>query len=272
MPDRLRRRNTQTDAQMTTELLTHTLGQTLVMTLSGPATRNALSAQVYAAGVESLNMAESNPDVRAVVVTGSGGHFCSGGDIQRLRHNRQHDLVGQSDAVQAFHEWILALRAFPKPVVAAVEGHAAGGGVSLALACDLIVAARDAQFSLSHLHVGLSPDGGVSVALVRSLGRRQAFSALALAERHDAAQWAQWGLVHQLSEPGRALDDAVAVCEALATHPAGALASIKDLLNEAEGALPDQLAAERNHLIRNLASSDAGHALEAFMSRRAPVA
>ncbi|NBD21860.1 enoyl-CoA hydratase [Aquabacterium fontiphilum] len=253
---------------MTTELLTHTLGQTLVMTLNGPATRNALSTQVYAAGVESLNMAESNPDVRAVVITGAGGHFCSGGDVQRLRHNRQHDLAGQSDAVQAFHEWILALRAFPKPVVAAVEGHAAGGGVSLALACDLIVAANDARFSLSYMRVGLSPDGGISQALVQALGRRRAFAALALAETHDASLWAQCGLVQQLSEPGQALHDAVALADRLAAQPAGALASLKELIHDAMPVSPDHLQAERTQFMRNLVSPEAGQAMDAFLSRR----
>lgn len=253
---------------MTTELLTHTLGQTLVMTLNGPATRNSLSTQVYAAGVESLNMAESSPDVRAVVLTGAGGHFCSGGDVQRLRHNRQHDLAAQSDAVQAFHEWVLALRAFPKPVVAAVEGHAAGGGVSLALACDLIVAASDARFSLSYMRVGLSPDGGISEALAQAIGRRRTFAALALAETHDATQWAQWGLVQQLSEPGHALNDAVALADRLAAQPAGALASLKELISEAMPASSNHLQAERTQFVRSLVSPEAGQALDAFLSRR----
>ena len=95
---------------MTTELLTERRDAVLVMTLSGPATRNTLSPQVYAAGIESLNMAESDPSVAAVIVTGASGHFCGGGDLQRLSHNRQQDPSQQAANIDAFHQWIEALR------------------------------------------------------------------------------------------------------------------------------------------------------------------
>ena len=87
---------------MTTEILTERMGSTLLITLSGPATRNALSPQVYAAGIELLNVADDDPSVRAVVITGAGGHFCGGGDLQRLAHNRQHDLPTQGAQIDAF--------------------------------------------------------------------------------------------------------------------------------------------------------------------------
>src|SRR3989344_5307578 len=145
---------------MTTELQTERHDTTLVLRLHGPATRNALSPQVYAAGVETLNMAEANPDVHAVVLTGAGGHFCGGGALQRLAHQRVHDMAAQARSLDAFHQWIEALHSFPKPVIAAVAGVAAGGGVSLALACDLIVAADNARFVMAYSQVGLSSDGG----------------------------------------------------------------------------------------------------------------
>ena len=161
---------------MTTELLTERQGSTLLITLSGPATRNALSPQVYAAGIELLNVADSDPSVHAVVITGSGGHFCGGGDLQRLAHNRQHDLNIQGDNIDAFHQWIEAIRSFPKPVIAAVEGVAAGGGLSLALACDLLVTGDNARFVSAYSRVGLSPDGGASWQLARLLPKPLALS------------------------------------------------------------------------------------------------
>lgn len=253
---------------MTTELLTHTQGKTLVMTLSGAAHRNVLSPQVYAAGVEALNMAESSPDVQAVVITGAAGHFCAGGDLQRLHHNRQHDLPAQRAAVQSFHDWIVAMRTFPKPVLAAVEGHAAGAGVSLALACDLIVASSEARFGLSHIRAGLSPDGGLTWALTHALGRQRAWAALALGETHEAGSWAAAGLVHSLCEPGQALASALALADQLAQQAPCALSSLKELLNQAEAGLSAQLDSELSHFMHTLQQGDAGAAIDSFLARR----
>lgn len=251
--------------RMTTELQTERQGQTLVMTLSGPANRNALSPQVYAAGIETLNMAESNPDVRAVVLTGSGDHFCAGGDLQRLAHNRQHDLQAQGANLDAFHQWIEALRSFPKPVIAAVEGVAAGGGVSLALACDLIVASESARFVMAYGKVALSPDGGATWHLKRLLGRSRALACLWLGEQQSAQQWHELGLVHKLVPAGSALAHACSLSEQLAQQAPQVLASVKELLNEAEQPLRSQLDAEKQHFLVNLTHPDAGQAIDRFL-------
>lgn len=254
---------------MTTELQTESHGTTLVMTLSGPATRNALSPQVYAAGIETLNMAEANPEVRAVVLTGAGGHFCAGGDLQRLAHNRQHDLQGQGANLDAFHQWIEALRSFPKPVLAAVEGVAAGGGVSVALACDLIVAAESARFVMAYSKVALSPDGGASWHLSHALGRARALELLWSGEQQTAQQWQALGLVQRLAPAGDALAQALAWAEQLATIAPGVLASVKELVNESDRPLRAQLDAEKQHFLVNLTLPQAGQAIEGFLQGRA---
>lgn len=253
---------------MTTELQTERHGHTLVMTLSGPATRNALSPQVYAAGIETLNMAESSPDVRAVVLTGAGEHFCAGGDLQRLSHNRLHDMQGQGGHLDAFHQWIEALRCFPKPVVAAVEGVAAGGGVSLALACDLIVAAENARFVMAYSKVALSPDGGASWHLSRALGRAKALEMLWLGEQQTAQQWQALGLVQRLAPAGTALASALSWTEQMAAIAPGVLASIKELVNESDRPLRAQLDAEKQHFLVNLGQPSAGQAIDAFLQGR----
>src|ERR1043165_9514153 len=155
---------------MPSELLTSREGSTLILTLSDPATRNTLSPQVYAAGVEALNMAESDDSVRVVILRGDGEHFCTGGDLNRILGLRQTGPEAQAESIALFHQLIESLRAFPKPVIAAVEGYAAGG-MSLALACDLIVAASDAKFVMSYGKVGLTPDGGGSWHLAHALPR-----------------------------------------------------------------------------------------------------
>lgn len=138
-----------------------------------------------------------------MVITGAGGHFCGGGDLQRLAHNRAHDLSAQADSMDAFHQWMEVLRCFPKPVIAAVEGVAAGGGVSVALACDLIVAGENSRFSMAHSKVALSPDGGASWHLTRALGRSRALALLWLGDTQTAQQWAQCGWCIRWSQQER---------------------------------------------------------------------
>jgi enoyl-CoA hydratase/carnithine racemase len=254
---------------MTTELKTDRQGQTLVMTLSGPATRNALSPQVYAAGIETLNMAEGNPDVRAVVLTGDGSHFCGGGDLQRLSHNRLHDLPSSGAHIDAFHQWIEALRSFPKPVIGAVEGVAAGGGVSLALACDLLVVAENTRFVMAYSQVALSPDGGASWHLSRAIGRAKALELLWLGEHQTAQQWHALGLVQRMVPAGTALSAALALADQLAGVAPGVISSIKELVNEApDQSLSTHLSAEKQHFIRNLVQPAAGQAIESFLQNK----
>lgn len=256
---------------MTTELLTERLGSTLLITLSGPATRNALSPQVYAAGIELLNVADSDPSVRAVVITGAGGHFCGGGDLQRLAHNRQHDLPTQGDQIDAFHQWIEAIRSFPKPVIAAVEGVAAGGGLSLALACDVLVAGDNARFVTAYSRVGLSSDGGASWHLARQLPKGVAMTWLWQGGEMNAQQLLQWGLVHQVAAAGQVQAAALTLADELAQAPAGVLSSLKELVNDASGqSLNSQLLAEKRHFFVNLSRPEAGDRIQAFLRRKTP--
>ena len=196
---------------MPSELITSRDGATLILTLSDPATRNTLSPQVYAAGVEALNIAESDDAVRAVIVRGEGEHFCAGGDLNRIIGLRQSGPAAQAESIAQFHQLIDSLRAFPKPTIAAVEGFAAGGGMSLALACDLLVAASDAKFVMSYARVGLTPDGGGSFHLARMLPRQLALEALWLAAPLAPERLHALGLVNRVTDKGQALAEALAL-------------------------------------------------------------
>jgi enoyl-CoA hydratase/carnithine racemase len=254
---------------MTASLKSHSHGQTMVLTISNPEHRNALGPEIYAAGVEALNVAETSPEVRSVVITGEGSHFCAGGNLQRLLANRQQPPEVQAQSIEGLHNWIETIRAFPKPVIAAVEGACAGAGFSLALACDLIVAAQDSVFVMAYSNVGLSPDGGATWSLARALPRATAMQLLLCGERADAARLHSLGVVTRVSEPGHALDDALALGERLNARAPNALASIKELANEAASApLHTQLAAERDHFVRNLHHANAGEGIAAFLDKR----
>lgn len=254
---------------MTASLKSHSQGATLVLTISNPEHRNALGPEIYAAGVEALNVAESNPEVRSVVITGEGSHFCAGGNLQRLLGNRQKPPEVQAQSIEGLHNWIETIRAFPKPVIAAVEGSCAGAGFSLALACDFIVAANNAVFVMAYSGVGLSPDGGGSWSLTRALPRATAMQLLMLGERSSAERLHQLGVVNTVVDPGQAQGQALALADRLNARAPNALASIKELVNEAtDAALHTHLKAERDHFVRNLHHPNAGEGISAFMDKR----
>ena len=256
---------------MTAELKSTTQGGTMVLTISNPEQRNALGPEMYAAGVEALNVAESHPDVRSVVITGAGSIFCAGGNLQRLQANRQQAPEVQAQSIEGLHNWIETIRSFPKPVIAAVEGAAAGAGFSLALACDFMVAADDAVFVMAYSNVALSPDGGASWSLAHALPRQLVSELLMGGERIGAARLHALGVVNQVAPSGQALAAALELAERLNGKAPNALASIKELMNEAPAAsLNRQLAAERDHFVRNLHHGNAGVGIEAFLSKQKP--
>jgi enoyl-CoA hydratase/carnithine racemase len=256
---------------MTAQLLSTSEGQTLVLTLSNPAFRNALGPEMYAAGVEALSVAESNPDVRSVVITGANGIFSAGGNLQRLQNNRLLPPEHQAQSIEGLHNWIEAIRTFPKPVIAAVEGPAAGAGFSLALACDMIVAARNSVFVMAYSGIALSPDGGGSWSLSRAVPRQLATELLMCGERIGAERLQQLGVVNRLTDAGQALDEALKLGEQINSRAPNALTSIKELLSDADGStLNAQLARERDQFVKNLHHSNAGVGITAFLNKQKP--
>lgn len=256
---------------MSAQLLSTSEGATLILTLSNPEHKNALGPEMYAAGVEALSVAESSPEIKSVVITGEGALFSAGGNLQRLNTNRQQPPEHQAQSIEGLHNWIETIRAFPKPVIAAVEGPAAGAGFSLALACDMIVAARNSVFLMAYSNIALSPDGGGSWSLSRSLPRQLAIEILMMGERINAERLHQLGVVNRLSEPGQALGTALSMANLLNQKAHNALTSIKELVNEADAAsLNQQLALERDHFVKNLHHANAGIGISAFLNKEKP--
>jgi enoyl-CoA hydratase/carnithine racemase len=246
-------------------------GGTLILTLSNPETKNTLSPEIYAAGIEALNAAENNPEIRSVVITGEGSTFCAGGNLQRLQANRRGSPEVQAQSIEGLHNWMDSIRTYPKPVIAAVEGVAAGAGFSLVLACDFVVAASNSVFVMSYVNVALSPDGGGSWALARALPRALANELLMLGDRLGAERLQHLGLVNRVCAPGSALAESLRLAAQLNTRAPNALASIKELVNDAAtNPLNLQLASERDHFVRNLHHVNGAEGMEAFLQKRAP--
>lgn len=257
---------------MPAELLTEHDAHVLTLTLSDPATRNTLSHELLAAGIEALARAETDVDTRCVVLRGAGAHFCAGGNLNGLLQRRRSGPPAQVRMLEHLHQFALALSEFPKPVIAAVEGAAAGAGFSLALACDLIVAADDARFILSYARIGLSPDGGALWHLMQALPRARVQQLVWLGEPVTAQELHRCGLVAAVTDSGHAVAQAHALAERLATTCApNALASGKRLVRQARAhTLTEQLGAERDHFVENLFHENGAEGLNAFFEKRAP--
>ena len=254
---------------MTSQLKSARHGQTLVLTISNPDFKNALGPEIYAAGIEALNAAETNPDIRSIIITGSDDVFCAGGNLQRLLANRLEAPRVQADSIDGLHNWIETICTYPKPVIAAVEGAAAGAGFSLALACDFCVAADNAVFVMAYSSIALSPDGGASCALAQALPRALANEILMLGERISAQRLHQFGLVNQIAAKGAALQSALELAGKLNARAPNSLASIKTLMHEASTkTLNAQLNSEKHHFVTNLHHANGAEGIQAFLDKR----
>jgi enoyl-CoA hydratase/carnithine racemase len=256
---------------MSAQLKSTNQGQTLILTLSDPTLRNAMGPAMYAAGIEALNVAETNPDIRSVVITGEGAHFCAGSDVHRLKASREQDAGSHVQEIESLHNWIEAIRTFPKPVIAAVEGAAVGSGFSLALVCDLIVASNNSVFAMAYSNLGLSPDAGASWSLTQALPRQLAAELLLLGDRISAQRLHELGVVNSVVDSGHSLTQALDLAERINAHAPNVMNTIKELVNDASSnSLTEQLAQERNQFVKNFHHMNAGIGIQAFLNKEVP--
>jgi 2-(1,2-epoxy-1,2-dihydrophenyl)acetyl-CoA isomerase len=211
--------------------------------------------------------------VRSVVIRGAGRGFSSGADLRDIASGDDLTPAGRPDVqrilVGRYHPIIEGIRRMPKPVIAAVHGPAVGIGLSLALACDLVLAAETAYFLLAFVNIGLVPDGGASILVPSRVGLARAAEMAMLGERVSASRALEWGLVNQVHPDGE-LDDAVtALAGRLGRGPTAAYAGVKrELNNWLDAAFPGQLALEAEIQQEMASSDDFAEGLTAFAMRR----
>lgn len=246
------------------------LGAVWTLQMHNPAQRNALQPETSRALAFALDEAAHDARCRIVVLHGAGGTFCSGGDLSAIARQQERPAAEQLERLTAINECIRALRRCSRPVIAAVEGHAAGAGASIALACDLIVAARTARFAIAHVRVGVSPDGGATLALARALPLQQAAEWMLTGAPVDAERLHAVGLVNRLCDEGEAVAQALNWAEDMATGPADAVARIKTLLNAAYWPTLDaQLERERESFVAAMMSDESKRRVRRFLDKSA---
>jgi len=256
---------------MSQKLILERRGRVLLATNNDPATRNALSWDFYDGFREAVEAASADDGIGAIVVTGAAGFFCSGGNVHGLKERSEADYPTRRSSVDRLHRMILAMRACPKPIIAAIEGGAAGAGASLAAACDLIVAAREAYLSVAYIRIGLTPDGGATAFLGEALPRQLLSEMVFTGDRIPVERLHSLGMVNRLTGPGEALDTALDLAARLADGPAQAIGAGKRLIASArQNGLADQLDLEADGIATALGGPEGQEGIAAFLAKRKP--
>ena len=250
-------------------------GDIATLTLNRPDALNVLDVPMMEALVTRCAALASDTSLRVVIIKGAGRHFMAGGDLKTFA--TQLEDAGETAResfqriVERLHAAIESLHRMPHAVIGALQGAVAGFGLSLAAACDLVVAADDAYFASAYRNIGLTPDGGGTWALARIVGLRKALEIYLLSERFDAEEARRIGLVNRVV-PRAELDATVgAMARSIAEGPALALRNVKRMLRDAsDRSLAMQLRAEAESFGQCAATPDFAEGLSAFFEKRAP--
>ena len=259
----------------TTELLCEVKDSVALITLNRPEARNAMSDKLTPALRTQIHERGADDSVGAILITGAGTAFCSGGDVKGMGGRGPRGQMSFEERLGDLR-WRQAnltgaLVAVRKPTIAALPGAAAGAGLAIALACDIRIASKSAFVSTGYARVGLSGDYGIAWLLTRTIGSARARELMFTAERVDAERCERIGLVNRVVDDARLQDEAFALAKQLAEGPRVALASMKDNLDDALHIdYPTALHREAERLVRASRTADHKEAVAAFVEKRKP--
>jgi 2-(1,2-epoxy-1,2-dihydrophenyl)acetyl-CoA isomerase len=245
-------------------------GPAAKLELNRPDTLNAWNQNLGLALRDTVRELAADDSVRAVMITGAGRGFSSGADLRERASGDRPDLY--TILTERYHPIITGIREMPKPVVAAVNGVAAGIGLSLALSCDLVVSAESAYFVLAFVNIGLVPDGGSSLLVPTRVGFARAAELAMLGSRLSSEEALDWGLINRVWPDDELMPQAEALVWQLANGPTGSYAGTKRQLNAwLYSRMEDQLELEAQIQQQRSASADVAEGIAAFAAKRPPV-
>ncbi len=248
-----------------------------ILTLNQPASRNGLSVMLQKEMLAALELLGTRDDVRALILTGAGRSFCSGGDLAELDNRRKSGgSVGEGVAAmmaEISNPLILALQHLPMPIVSAVNGSAAGAGISLALAADIVVAARSAFFLTPFLpRLGIVPDLGATWFLPQRIGRARTMGLMLLGDRLPAEKAAEWGLIWSCVDDASLMEEARKMARQMAKAPTHMALEARRALDAAsQQGLAEQLDYETRRQRHLLDLPSFAEGAQAFLEKREPV-
>ena len=241
------------------------------ITLSRPDHANALDLTMMRELMEVAIACDEDPSVRAALVDSEGRLFCAGGDLAEFA--RAGDALPKllKEATVYLHAAISRLARMRAPVVAAVQGHAAGAGFSLAMACDLVLAASSAKFTMAYTRAGLVPDGASTYFLPRAIGRRRTLELMITNRTLSAAEALEWGLVTRVVDDEKLADEANKLAREIAQGPTGSFGSVKRIVLSSESeTLESQMELEARAIADAARSADGQEGIRAFLAKKPP--
>ncbi|HXI77780.1 MAG TPA: enoyl-CoA hydratase-related protein [Steroidobacteraceae bacterium] len=241
------------------------------LTLARPEVQNTMNLEFGREFLAAAFAIEAAPAVRAVILTGQGKNFCFGGDLKGMAASGIDVGAYLSELTTNLHAGMALLARLDAPVIAAVNGTAAGAGLGLVLAADLAIAARSAKFAPAYTGVGLTPDAGCTFLLPRAVGYKRAMELMLTNRILDAEQALNWGLINQVVDDERLAETAAALAARLAAGPVGAFGAVKRLLAEAEPGFESQLARESRSIALRGMTAEGREGIAAFLEKRAPI-
>jgi 2-(1,2-epoxy-1,2-dihydrophenyl)acetyl-CoA isomerase len=246
------------------------------LTLNRPEARNALSEDIVTGLRNTLTTWERDSSVRAIVLKGSGDHFMSGGDVKRfstmaaMPPAERRALFEQR--IHNLHPVLFLMRRIKKPIIASIQGAAAGAGMSFMMACDMVIAADTAFFTLAYVNIGTSPDGGGTYLLPRTVGMKKAMEIAMLGDRFDANTAEKWGLVNFVVPAAQLAEETRKLAERLASGPTHAIGNTKTLINSSiNNSMESQLQAEAMSFADCASTRDWAEGVTAFAEKRKPM-
>jgi 2-(1,2-epoxy-1,2-dihydrophenyl)acetyl-CoA isomerase len=242
------------------------------LTLNRPDRLNSFNVEMHGEVRDALQRVRDDASCRVLVLTGAGRGFCAGQDLGDRAVSPAGGATDLGESIELrYKPLVLALRSLPKPVIAAVNGVAAGAGANIALACDLVIAARSASFIQSFSKLGLVPDSGGTWSLPRLVGHARAIGLAFLGDKLSAEQAAQWGLIWRCVEDAELTSVVDQLARQLATAPTRGLARTKEAIYSAgQRTLEQQLDVERDFQRELGFSTDYAEGVAAFIEKRAP--
>jgi enoyl-CoA hydratase/carnithine racemase len=239
---------------------------------NNPSSKNSLSAGFIDGFTELLESIEPSLDKgRVIILSGAEGFFCSGGNLDGLKQRSESDYGHRRSNVDKINKMILLMRSCPLPIIAAVEGGAAGAGVGLALSCDMIFAAEETFFMAAYVKIGITPDGGMTPFMAEAIPRWLFAQMVFTGDKMPVQRLYQMGVVNEITAKNEAVSSAIKIAERLAKGPAQALAMGKALISSARlSPLGAQLEEEAHIVATALGSKDAREGINAFLEKRTP--